>query len=362
MSQTTQVLEYKCPCCDAGLVFGPGIQQLKCEYCDNTFELDTVKAYNDSQSPAQDAFQWEQPQSQEWTEDQQQTMQVFSCPSCGGEILSDEVTAATFCPFCDNPTILPSRVSGGLKPDGMLPFMKTRDEARAAFLKLCKGKKLLPRGFTSEQRLEKITGMYVPYWLYDCSAEYDGSFKATRIRSWSDSRYHYTKTDHYLLRRRARADFEGIPMDASSKMEDVFMESIEPFDYGQMVDFDMAYLTGYFADKYDVPSENGEDRIRQRVEQSMSDAIAETILGYTTAVPTNRRIDVQHGNAKYVLLPVWMLNTNYRGKIYTFMMNGQTGKITGSLPVCWIQTAKWFAGICAGVTLAATLFQFWLTI
>lgn len=362
MDQTTQVLEYKCPCCDAGLVFSPGVQQLTCEYCDNTFELDTVKAYNETKTLPQDDFQWEQDPSGEWTEEQQQTMQVFCCPSCGGEIVSDEVTAATFCPFCDNPTIMPSRLTGGLKPDAILPFLKTKDEAREAFLKLCKGKKLLPKGFTSQQRLEKITGMYVPYWLYDCSAEYDGSFKATRVRSWSDPRYHYTKTDHYLLRRRARADFEKIPMDASTKMEDAFMESIEPFDYSQMVEFDTAYLTGYFADKYDVESRQGEDRIRQRVEQSMSDAIAETILGYTTALPTNRRIDVQHGKAKYVLLPVWMLNSSYRGKIYTFLMNGQTGKITGTLPICRTQSIKWFAGICAGVTLAATLFQFWLMI
>lgn len=360
MNQSSRVMEYKCPCCNAGLTFAPGMEQLKCEYCDNAFELDTVKAYNESQSPAEEAFQWDAAQTAQWSEEEQQTMRAFQCPSCGGEIVTDETTAATFCPFCDNPTIMPARLSGGFKPDAVLPFQKTKEDAKAAFLNLCKGKKLLPKGFTSEQRLEKITGMYVPCWLYDCSAEYDGSFKATRIHRWSDSRYHYTKTDHYLLRRRAGAAFSGIPMDASSKMEDVFMESVEPFDYGQLTDYDSAYLTGYFADKYDVEAQSGEARIRQRVELSMSDAIAETILGYATAIPTNRRISVQHGQAKYVLLPVWMLNTNYKGKIYTFLMNGQTGKIAGSLPVCGTQTAKWFAMICAGVTVAATLLQFLL--
>ena len=357
MSQSANVMEYKCPCCNAGLTFAPGIQQLTCEYCDNTFELDTVKAYNDSETPAEDAFQWDTAQTEKWSEDDQQSMRAFQCPSCGGEIVTDETTAATFCPFCDNPTIMPSRLSGGFRPDAVIPFQKTKEDAKAAFLNLCKGKKLLPKGFTSQQRLEKITGMYVPFWLYDCSAEYDGSFKATRVRRWSDSHYNYTKTDHYLLRRRADASFIGIPMDASSKMENDFMESIEPFDYGQMTDYDSAYLTGYFADKYDVEAQSGEPRIRQRVEQSMGDAIQETVLGYTTAVPTNRQVQVSHSQAKYVLLPVWMLNTNYRGKIYTFLMNGQTGKITGTLPVCPSQSFKWFAGICAGVTAAATLVQ-----
>lgn len=360
MSQSSHVLEYKCPCCDAGLSFAPGVQQLKCEYCDNAFELDTVRAYNESENPKEDAFDWETQQTEQWSQEDQQVMRSFQCPSCGGEIVTDETTAATFCPFCDNPTIMPSRLSGGLKPDAILPFQKTKEEAQAAFLKLCKGKKLLPKGFTSQQRVEKITGMYVPYWLYDCSAEYEGSFKATRIRKWSDSRYHYTKTDHYLLNRRARAAFSGIPMDASSKMEDVFMESIEPFDYGRLETFDNAYLTGYFADKYDVESKSGEDRIRQRVEQSMSDAIQETVVGYTTAIPAKRRIDVQHSHAKYVLLPVWMLNSHYKGKTYTFLMNGQTGKMTGTLPVCRKQTAKWFFGICGGVTLVGTLLQFLL--
>lgn len=360
MSQTARVLEYKCPCCNAGLVFEPGVQQLTCEYCDNTFELDTVRAFNESDAPQKDEFQWEEQQQAQWTEEERQTMQSYQCPSCGGEIITDNTTAATFCPFCGNPTIIPARLSGGLKPDAVIPFQKSKEEAQEAFLKLCKGKILLPKGFTSEQQIEKITGMYVPYWLYDCNAEYDGSFKATRIHTWSDPQYLYTKTDHYLLRRRASAAFSGIPMDGSSKMEDIFMESIEPFDYTGMIDYDHAYLTGYFADKYDVESESGEERIRQRVEQSMADAIQETILGYATAIANNRRMDVQHSQAKYVLLPVWMLNTNYQGKIYTFMMNGQTGKIAGTLPICRKRAMGWFFTIWAGAAAVLTLLQFLL--
>lgn len=149
-------------------------------------------------------------------------------------------------------------------------------------------------------------------------------------------------------------------MDASSKMEDVFMESIEPFDYSQMVPFEMGYLTGYLADKYDVPSENGQDRIRQRVNQSIEDNIQNSLLGFATVVPTNRQLQIQNSKTKYVLLPVWMLNTKYNGKIYTFAMNGQTGKMTGSFPVCRKRAAAWFAGICAGVTALVHLLQMML--
>lgn len=354
----TNVLEYKCPCCDAGLRFGNETQQLTCQYCDNTFDLDTVKTYNESAAkPEIQEISWDQTQQQEWSKGEQETLRVFRCPSCAGEILTDDTTAATFCPYCDNPTIMPARLSGTLRPDGVIPFKTSKDDAKNAFLNLCKGKPLLPKQFTSQQRLEKITGMYVPFWLYDCDGDFDGSYKATRVRKWSDFRYHYTKTDHFLLKRRAGASFSGIPMDGSQKMDDAFMESIEPFDYGQIQSFDMAYLTGYLADKYDVPSENGEQRIRQRVDQTIQDELQPSLLGYASVVPTSRHLRISHSKAKYVLLPVWMLNTRYNGKIYTFAMNGQTGKMTGTFPCCLKRMAAWFAGICAGVTVLVHLIQ-----
>ena len=133
------------------------------------------------------------------------------------------------------------------------------------------------------------------------------------------------------------------------------MESIEPYDYSLLETFDMAYLSGYFADKYDVPSENGEGRIRQRVETAISDELQNSLLGYATVSPTTRNLCVNHSKSRYVLLPVWMLNTKYRDKIYTFAMNGQTGKMTGSFPVCPKRSAMWFSGIAAGVTVVAWL-------
>lgn len=356
MEQSTNVMEYKCPCCNAGLAFSGAAQQLKCEYCDNAFDLDAVKAYNEPQDAAQE-FNWTPKEEQVLTEADQEAIQGFLCPSCGGQIISDQNTAATFCPFCSNPTILPERLTDTLKPDAVLPFQTSKEDAKNAFLKLCKGKPLLPKFFTQEQQLEKITGMYVPFWLYNCSGDYTANYKATRIRTWSDSRYHYTKTDHFLLKRRGKAEFEKIPMDASTKMDDAFMESIEPFDYGKLTDFDTAFLTGYLADKYDVPSKDGESRIRERVNNAMEDLLQDTLIGYNSVIPTGQNLNIQQGEAAYVLLPVWMLNTNYRGKRYTFAMNGQTGKMTGSLPVCPRRTAIWFSGVFAAVTMMVSLLQ-----
>lgn len=353
MEPTNVVMEYICPCCGAGLKFSGTEQELVCEYCDNHFDIDTVKAYNEEQEP--NAFQWEEHTSNDWSEDESKHLQTFICQSCGGELITDENTAATFCPYCESPTILPGRLSGSIRPDGVLPFQKSKKDAQEAFQQLCKKKLLLPKNFCSQNRIEKITGIYVPFWLYDCNGTYFGQYKATRVHHWSDSRYHYTKTDHYLLKRQASAAFSGIPMDGSSKTNDTVMESIEPFDFSKIVDFQTAYLSGYLADKYDVESASGQSRIEQRVGDTLQDLVRNTMVGYSSVIPTDKRLQVSHGKAKYVLLPVWMLHTKYQDKTYLFAMNGQTGKMTGTFPICPKRSFAWFAGICAAVTALASL-------
>ena len=144
-------------------------------------------------------------------------------------------------------------------------------------------------------------------------------------------------------------------MDGSSKMDDTFMESIEPYRYEDLLDFDNRYLSGFLADKYDVTSDAGKERIRQRVSQSMDDLLQPSFAGYTSVIPSARQLSVNQGKARYVLLPVWMLNTRYNGKLYTFAMNGQTGKMTGTFPICPKRTAAWFFGLTAGLTLLSFL-------
>ena len=359
MADQTNVIEYKCPCCNAGIKFGSDSQQLQCEYCDSEFEFNAVIAYNESVCKEDSvAFDWNSSSDQTFLPEEEAGMSSFICPSCGGEIITDGTIAATFCPFCDNPTIMPSRLQGMLKPDAIIPFKKSKEDAKAAFLALCKGKPFLPKNFTGTQRLEKISGMYVPFWLFDCEGQVNGSYKATRVTHWSDSHYNYTKTDHFLLNRAARASFSGIPMDGSSKMDDTFMESIEPYDYSQLTDFHTAYLSGYLADKYDVEASAGEERIRTRVGNAFDEALQSSFIGYASVIPNSKQLHVQQSKARYVLLPVWMLNTRYEDKIYTFAMNGQTGKMTGTLPISKKRRRAWFFGLTAMITLLVSLFLY----
>lgn len=356
MADSSAVLEYKCPCCDAPLKFSDEAQKMRCEFCDNELDIEAVREYNEV--PASDSeTNWESSDTQ-WDSEEQESLQVFTCSACGGEIISDDNTAATFCPYCENPTILPGRLSGGLKPDFVLPFKTGKEDAKAAFLKMCKGKPLLPKMFTEKHRIEKITGIYVPFWLYDCQCTMNAKFRGTKIRTWSDSKYHYTNTSYFLITRAAEASFNLIPMDGSKKLDDAIMESIEPFDYSQMVDFETAYLSGFFADKYDVEDREGHSRIKERAQNTIYESIRASCMGYASVVPLSQDVHIDHGKATYVLLPVWMLHTQYEGKTYVFAMNGQTGKITGTLPICKKRSAAWFSGISAVVAAFAALVQF----
>lgn len=355
MEASNSVLEYKCPCCGAGLRFGEYSQKLTCAFCDNEFDIDSVAVFNETlHEEDEEQAQWEQSEASQWSQEECDSICTFTCPACGGEILTDANTAATFCPYCENPTILPGRLSGGIRPDAVIAFKTSKEDAQKAFLNLCKGKPLLPKMFTQEQRLEKISGIYVPFWLYDCQSNFHGDYRATRTNVWSDSQYTYTRTSYYMLRRGSTARFEHIPMDASSKMANSMMESIEPFDFSQMVDFDTAYLSSFLADKYDVESDAGKDRVQQRVSSTMNDLLQGTFSGYSAVTPTARQLRVEQGRCKYVLLPVWMLHTTYKNKTYVFAMNGQTGKMTGTFPICSKRSWGWFSLI-GGLTAAATL-------
>ena len=361
MNPTEQVLEYKCPCCGAGLIFGQDQQKMTCEYCDNTFDLETIRDLEDTPSAEADVFTWSESTTREWSETEQAELNCFTCPACGGQLVTDENTAATFCPFCDNPAILSHRLSGGLKPDAVIPFRTGKEDAQNAFRNLCKGKPLLPRDFLSNHRIDKITGIYVPYWLYSCEGSQQAKYKATRIHRWSDSQYIYTRTDHFLLYRDADAAFAKIPQDASSKLDNVILESIEPYDYRDMIDFDTAYLSGYLADKYDVEASVGETRIRERVGTTMDQLIAPSLLGYASAVPYGKVLNIRDNQAKYVLFPVWFLHTKYNGQDYTFAMNGQTGKMTGTFPICPKKSLAWFAGVGMAAAALTALIQ-WIAL
>ena len=348
------LLQYKCPCCNGAIEFDSTLQKMKCPYCDTEFEMETLASYDEQLKQEQpDQMSWDTAPGGAWQEGETKGLRVYVCSSCGGEIVGDETTAATSCPFCSNPVVMTGQLSGALKPDYVIPFRLDKKAAVAALKKHYGGKKLLPKAFTDENHIQEIKGIYVPFWLFDAQAEANIRYKASRIRSWSDSRYTYTETSYYSVLRGGSIEFRQVPVDGSTKMDDALMESIEPFDFSQAVDFQTAYLAGYLADKYDVDSEESILRANGRIKQSTEDAFRATVHGYASVVPESSSIQLSNGVAKYALYPVWILNTRWNGKQYTFAMNGQTGKMVGDLPMDKKAYFKWLFGIAAAVSAVA---------
>ncbi len=323
-------VEYKCPCCGAALKFSSKTQKLTCESCDNTYDLETLEELGRAGQQEAD-LDWDFQKGAESalrTEDGK-----YICPSCGGEIEADENTASTKCPYCDNVVVIKASLSGDLEPDFVIPFKVDAKNAREKLERFCKGKRLLPKNFRDKSYLKNLKGYYVPYWLFDCDADADMSFDATRTRFWSDSDYNYTETSHYLVTRSGSMSFCHVPVDGSIEMEDETTESVEPFDYEELAEFNPAYLAGYETDKYDVEPEKAEERAKQRLFRSSEEALRNTVHGYGTVSVNRCQVRSKNGKVIYALLPVWLFETVYNKKKYQFAINGQTGKMVGELPV-----------------------------
>lgn len=345
------IIEYKCPCCGGAISFDSKIQKLKCPYCDTEFEVEDLKSYDEalSESDGEKETKWAETPETEWSDSD--GVRSYICNSCGGEIVCDENTSATSCPFCGNPVVLTERLGGMLKPDCVIPFRFGKEEAKKKLLEHFSGKKLLPKVFKDENHIEEIKGIYVPFWLFDSDVDADIRYRGTKVRTWSDSSYNYTETSYFSVFRKGTLDFENVPVDGSSKMADDLMESIEPFDASEAVDFQTAYLAGYLADKYDVSKDDSIDRANKRIKKSTEDCFASTVRGYATLRTENSNVGINGRQTRYALYPVWILNTTWRGKKYTFAMNGQTGKMVGNLPMDKGAYWKWW-GLYAGIVSA----------
>ena len=354
-----ELIEYKCPNCGGAIEFSSELQKLKCPFCETEFELSALKAYDESLKVGQDDISLDETPGAEWLSEEQEGMALYVCKSCGGEIITDKNTSATACPYCGNNIVMTGNLSGELRPDLVIPFKKNREEAKSALFKHFKGKTLLPKVFKSENHIDEIKGVYVPFWLFSANAAGDISFRATRVRSWSDSRYNYTETSHYSVRRSGEVDFSSVPCDGSSKMDDALMDSLEPFDMTDAVDFQTAYLAGYLADKFDVTAADSRERAQKRMKKSVEEAFQKSVSGYATVAVESSAVTLKNARAKYALFPVWLLNTTWRGNRYVFAMNGQTGKLVGDLPVDKGKAARMMWGVTAlAAALAAVIIHF----
>ena len=361
------VLQYKCPDCGADVSYDAESRLLKCPSCGKTKDIslmdDDGEQSHDPNASADDVDEvygdYENfDEKSTYTRYGENDTQHYVCENCGAELITDADTTATSCSYCGAPMILGDRLSGKMAPAKVIPFTISKAKAEEAFRKWCKNGLVTPKEFMNANRIKSITGMYVPFWLYDVNGRGEAYANAKKVRHYSSGDYNITETRHYKVYRKVSLNFNDIPVDASEKMPDDMMDKLEPFSYNDLLDFNTPYLSGYLAEKYNYTDKELFPRLQEKTFQYVDSFIQDSIKGYTSYSITNRDYDAKQRNASYTLLPVWMLSYNYNGKDYLFAMNGQTGKVVGKPPISKARVAMWWTLITLITFLVASIIFF----
>lgn len=348
------IISFKCPNCDGELIFDPSTQKYKCEYCGGLFsqeELDAMKPAEGREALAQE----DDRQQEETHETAGQGAVVYSCPSCGAQIVTDDTTAATFCYYCHNPVVLGGRLEGNYLPDKIIPFSITREAAEKGFEEYISRKKFVPKAFFSKEQIESMTGVYFPYWLYDVKLQGNMQAEARNVRVWRSGDTEYTETKFYNVQREGEIDLSNLSENALKKANFKLARNMMPYDFSLMKEFKTGYLSGFLAERRDIELQEVKGKMQNEMRQSAERLLRETIKGYNSVSVRNSNIVPKKENWSYVLFPVWTLT--YKGKngqVYYYSMNGQTGKVSGELPIDYAKVTI-VSALSAVVALAVAL-------
>lgn len=344
------VVAYKCPSCGAGIPFNSELQLFKCEYC--------LSEFTEEQIAAQTPDEGETTPSGATEEENEEFCKEFfsySCKNCGAEVFADKNTVADFCYYCHNPIVCDGRLSGQLKPKLIIPFAYDKAEAENRFLQFAKKKWFVPSGFFAKQQVEKIQGIYYPFWLADVDVSASSSASAQNIRTWKAGRNLYTETSHYKLYRSGDIHFEDVTTGAFDSESKAMLEGILPYPTDALKDFSMTYLSGYLAKKRTVEHDDVLEEVKNRIIDYSSSLLYETMHGYNSVQQQGTQVKMKKVLWDYALLPLWILTYNKSGKIYTYAMNGHTGKVYGELPISGKKLWLLFAAVALGITLIGTI-------
>ncbi len=336
-------ITFKCPNCGGGLQFDPASQKYKCEYCLSVFtqeELERMQADKTENRSAADAG---------GGSDTTRPV-IYTCPSCGAEIVTDETTAATFCFYCHNPVVLQGRLDGAYEPDYVVPFAVDKAKAREIFLNWLKKKKFVPKSFYAEEQIEKMTGVYFPYWTYSCQVEGHLEAEGTRAgRTWVQGSTRYTENQRYTIVRDGQMNVDHVTRNALKKADRKLVEGVMPFEMKDIKPFSAGYLSGFMAEKRDIEHNEFDHEVEEEIRSYAVSNLMASVGDYSNVQTQNRQVELKNGRWSYALMPVWTLTykDNASGQIYYFACNGQTGKICGKLPIDKGKLGIFFAEIFA---------------
>ncbi len=360
MDKTNEALTYQCPACSAGLSFAPDKQRFCCEYCLSEYtetEISETLAARAAEEEASRAAEAAAEAGEIPDEEYSASLGAYACSSCGAEVVCDETTVATECPYCHSPVILTGRLSGQLRPHKVIPFRFDREAAQQRFRAFSKKKWFVPRDFRSEAQLRHLSGIYYPFWCADADTSADMTARATRVRSWRQGEYRYTETSRFHVVRKGDIHFEDIVTPALTEEDRDMMDGILPYPSDSQKDFSAAYLSGFLAKRRNVEKEAVREAVRERMISYAKSLLLGTVGPYTAVTPTEPRLLTHRIRWDYTLMPVWLLTYSRRGKTYPYAMNGYTGKVYGRFPISRVKLVLLGVAVGAVFGVLAALFH-----
>ncbi len=319
---------YRCKNCGGNVVYDPKSGHMKCPHCDGTDTQDEIKGES-----------------------------LTMCPNCGAPLNPGEYQAAHRCAHCGIYLIVDERVEGTYTPHVILPFKIDKNQAVES-LKESFGKRLFtPSDFMSASTLEKMEGMYVPFFLYNMDGHYHWTGHGKQIRTWRRGNTEYTETKTFYLERDMEVVFDHVPVDASLTMDDALMDLMEPFDYKALKEFQKKYMSGFYGERYSQTKAELEGRAKNKVEPVAESLMQQSLAGYSGLMAQTKDLQLRENEAQYALLPVWVYTYNYHGQSYNFFVNGQTGKVIGHSPFDKGKTFAYVAGWFGFIMLAGTFIR-----
>ncbi len=309
---------YKCRNCGGNSVYSPVTGSMYCPHCESEDSQEKIAGVG-----------------------------LTQCGNCGAPLEPNEHTSAMKCPNCGSYHIFEERIEGEYTPHLVLPFKISKEQAVAAIRAEFKKRFFTPKEYLSNASISKMEGAYVPFFMYDFHSDMRYRAIGTKVRSWTSGNYRYTETSYYQVMRDMDADFRRIPVDASVSMDNSVMDLMEPYDYRALVEFEDKYMSGFLAEKYSDDPEILSNRARQKARSDSQAMLRDTLSGYATLTQAQQDIDLQQRACEYALLPVWVYEFEYRGKKYTYHVNGQTGKVIGHTPVAYPKLFAYTAAVFA---------------
>ncbi|MCD7726707.1 MAG: hypothetical protein LUI12_14325 [Clostridiales bacterium] len=295
---------FKCKNCGGNVVYEPGRGRMYCPHCESEDSQDTLR---DSS--------------------------ITQCVNCGAPLELKEYASASRCGHCGSYLVFNERVEGVYEPHMILPFRVNKDAAIAAMNREFERRAFTPSDFMSAKSLEKMEGVYVPFWLYDYQAEYDFAGEGTKVRCWRSGDTEYVETSYYEVLRKMDVDFDKIPVDASYAMEDGIMDLMEPYRYQELIGFEPKYMSGFYGEIYNQGAQELEGRAQGKAREASEEMMQSSLREYGTVRPYRRDLKLERNQVHYALLPVWQYEYQYKGRSYQYHVNGQTGKVIGVTPV-----------------------------